>query len=657
MPASGGREGDEIFLLAFRQIGCVLPAEVSSLSDLTPGHLVEIISRSLNILTDGKTQFASALPPGPASRHRLCTKMANEIKNLDYSGECGYNQILYPAEATTRSILGFLVEKLPREEETMQEDMLGPNALLNRRILASIVAWRDEPFVRACCPVASGSNKDGMAEPRFKCRALVTYPIAVPSGKEDSAAVPPVTGQVPEDKHVAPSLLERSASFALHEAAYLRELENAGMDDVAAKQRAVNAAAKRTILGALAAAAAREEKGSSRQGATSGGTRTLGEMLKELAQTAANGQGAKTKGTRFTHATEFGQEVSLPASVVGSKGGAAAQAAGGGGDGDAPLDPVEAAQRQAEAEQSARREEIAALEASIAELEGAMEAKARDTKMCKAKLADTLANLAVADESSAALEKEALTKQKTLAMLPKAAENISKLEGICQASAAKLAALQAEWEAHSVPLAESIEKKRNFSAARKAKCKDMVEEMKKARSEMHAMAYDVREKEEKAKLLQDELSRLPKNLNRTLYTYRIMDIISSIAKQKKEIDKIIVEVQQVQKDINSIGERLMRAEEVADAKIFATANRDAKKDATMVTAYRYLQNLRQSFDVLVSTISDIGKKETDARDLEGKAEQLAERISKNNTDQILADIQQVKQENAAVVTRLRSALE
>ena len=120
--------------------------------------------------------------------------------------------------------------------------MLGPNALLNRRILASIVAWRDEPFVRACCPVASGSNKDGMAEPRFKCRALVTYPIAVPSSKEDSAAVPPVTGQVPEDKHVAPSLLERSAAFALHEAAYLRELENAGMDDVAAKQRAVNAA-------------------------------------------------------------------------------------------------------------------------------------------------------------------------------------------------------------------------------------------------------------------------------------------------------------------------------------------------------------------------------------------------------------------------------
>ena len=38
-----------------------------------------------------------------AARHRLCTEMANKVKSIGYNGECGYNQLLYPSEATTRS--------------------------------------------------------------------------------------------------------------------------------------------------------------------------------------------------------------------------------------------------------------------------------------------------------------------------------------------------------------------------------------------------------------------------------------------------------------------------------------------------------------------------------------------------------------------------
>jgi regulator of replication initiation timing len=91
---------------------------------------------------------------------------------------------------------------------------------------------------------------------------------------------------------------------------------------------------------------------------------------------------------------------------------------------------------------------------------------------------------------------------------------------------------------------------------------------------------------------------MPKNVNRTLYTYRIMDIINSISKQKKEIDKIIEEVHQVQRDINSVGERLSRAEALADEKIYSSAN--VQKDAAMVQSYRHLQSLRSNFDALIT---------------------------------------------------------
>ena len=166
-------------------------------------------------------------------------------------------------------------------------------------------------------------------------------------------------------------------------------------------------------------------------------------------------------------------------------------------------------------------------------------------------------------------------------------------------------------------------------------------------------APQVRDKDERAKLLQDELEKMPKNVNRNLYTYRIMDIINSIAKQKTEIDKIIQDVRQVQKDINSIGERLQRAEVLADEKIFVKANQ-AKKDPAMVQSYRYLSDLRAKFDDLIDVVSGIGRKESEARDLEGKTAQLLERVSKNNIERILEDLGQVQAENQTLIAQIRA---
>lgn len=69
--------------------------------------------------------------------------MATKIKDLGFSGECGYNQLLYPVPAQSRALLTWIVQKMPRNEEERVEEVLGANALLNKRVFESLKAWKE----------------------------------------------------------------------------------------------------------------------------------------------------------------------------------------------------------------------------------------------------------------------------------------------------------------------------------------------------------------------------------------------------------------------------------------------------------------------------------------------------------------------------------
>jgi hypothetical protein len=43
-------------------------------------------------------------------------KHGHKVKELGFTGDCGYNQLLYPVEAHTRPLLTWLVQKLPRTD-------------------------------------------------------------------------------------------------------------------------------------------------------------------------------------------------------------------------------------------------------------------------------------------------------------------------------------------------------------------------------------------------------------------------------------------------------------------------------------------------------------------------------------------------------------
>ena len=52
--AQPGNEGDQILFLAFTQIECNIPPEIDSVAKLTPDLVVEIIVRSLALISNGE---------------------------------------------------------------------------------------------------------------------------------------------------------------------------------------------------------------------------------------------------------------------------------------------------------------------------------------------------------------------------------------------------------------------------------------------------------------------------------------------------------------------------------------------------------------------------------------------------------------------------
>jgi hypothetical protein len=57
-----GNEGDEIVLLALRSIECMIPDQVKSVKELTAEMIVEVVARSLWLISNGEVKFSVQLP-------------------------------------------------------------------------------------------------------------------------------------------------------------------------------------------------------------------------------------------------------------------------------------------------------------------------------------------------------------------------------------------------------------------------------------------------------------------------------------------------------------------------------------------------------------------------------------------------------------------
>jgi hypothetical protein len=599
------------------------------------------------------------LPANIASRHRICTNIASRVKELGFPGDCGYNQLLYPVEQQTRVLLHWLVQKLPRSREERVEESLGANAALNKRIIEKIASWKVSPFQSQIC--AKGTPPRNI----YEIYGFQTTFFGEPWNLSTLVGL----NQELRLKN-SPSLLEINVLSSIAETSShsVEDIFDTSRRDLRNSRPHVCRIAQNSMRSTAAhcnfeASLTQEFTSVSNEGLTFSGdcsdknglfSTSLQDLL-DIIGLSGNVSEAE-RGTRFIHATKFSHQTAIVLDDWDRKNTSVHLAHSGSGSPNfKSIDESNALTTSKNDERTVTSSEeiLEILRSEIQQDTTTLEARKREKNSLVLKVRQIEGDISTSSTESEILETDVMLKRKVLELLPSAAENIKKLQDICGASAKRLLELSHEWELHRRALLDRVRNPKGSKSERKLRCKIMVDEMKVFRELMQKMVSDLKDKQDYSQTLKDELEKLPRNINRNIYTFRIMDIISQVAKQNKEIEKIIGDIHDIQKAINQANSSLQRADTIAEEKIYAAANTPGS-DPAMTDAYRHLRRLRSTFEQLVVTVEKIGQEDKAARGLETKIEQEQARVSANNFDRIQSDLEQIKSENNQLICRLKS---
>jgi hypothetical protein len=249
------------------------------------------------------------------------------------------------------------------------------------------------------------------------------------------------------------------------------------------------------------------------------------------------------------------------------------------------------------------------------------------------------------------IEKSFKIKKRTLDLLPDADNNILKLGGIAETSAARLVDLAAQWEEHRQPLVSKYRRKKQQVNERVGEVGVKMDQIKRMRQETKQKASDAREKEELYRQVLAELEKMPKSINRQVYVRRIMDVVKNLEKQNDDIKAVLEDVYQVQKDINMLAGKAKRSFDEVDETVFSVAK--AKKDPTATTTYKYVVQLRDGFEELINNVEQVGKIKNEIRDISSSVEALETRNTSSNMKQVQEDLVQVKEENKKLASQIK----
>uniref|UniRef100_A0AAR2LVY1 Coiled-coil domain-containing protein 22 n=1 Tax=Pygocentrus nattereri TaxID=42514 RepID=A0AAR2LVY1_PYGNA len=554
-------EVDRILIHSLRQAGTDIDEDVQSVKQFTSELIVEAVVRCLRVIDPGLgSGVSTTLPPGMSARFRLGMSLAQACQDLGYKGEIGYQTFLYSNEPEIRSLLMFLVEKLPRESAEASDQPAGKSALLQKAIAAQIKAQLALPWLPPSCRLPLHLKE------YWRVHLL------------------PVTSQPSQHASVPASLLENHVSELSAAQEWENEWNSQGLlsrltpEDYRSRKRA--RLQKRIEEQLRTAAQPRPD--------THGATRStsdLTELLNSFGGTATGGD-ILTKGTRFTHSEKFtftqvhDNEKDMLLIVIG--------------------------------------------------LTVSDELKQRE--LSNSEKQDTVK-----------------VKKQTIDLLPDAENNLVKLQSLVEGSAKRVVHLASQWEKHRAPLIDEHRRLKELCSNREMESSMKLSEIKDLHDKIRHSAEEAKKKESLYKQLITEYETLPKDVSRSAYTMRILEIVSNIKKQKEEITKILSDTKELQKEINGLTGKLDRTFAVTDELVF----KDAKKDESVRKSYKYLAALHENCTQLIQTIEDTGTIMREIRDLEEQIETENGKKTVSNLEKILEDYKAIRQENSALAAKIR----
>ncbi|EGD82579.1 hypothetical protein PTSG_03231 [Salpingoeca rosetta] len=617
-------EVDKIILLTLRQLGTDVEEDVASLADLPTKAFVEGAARCINTI-NGNDEMPLSLPGSMAARFRVGTTLATACQDLGYGSNIGYNTFLYSNEDDCRQLLMWLIERLPKETtSTTGAETLGQEAMLQRAITAEI----DKQL--SCPWIPPAFHRDGLCWSNNRTawhlisrrgvrsfRSTTLFTSEMDAANTARAAYETTNQQtIPQQRSVATSslasILARNSRLLASERAREEELTAAGRDPALPNEdfvRQKRTTTRRTISAKVKAALFNDAKQEV-------------DMAKFLAKFSGIELG-KMSMFRAKHKLQFAKEDE--AAVAATK----------------TVTDEELKQQ--------REDELSALQGEVEDLESSLQAM-RDNLASLQSTAEALAEqTARMQEENEALTKEQKVRKRVLDLLPNAEENMQLLKDKIDEVAAKLAALAERWEEHRVALIKEYRDLKVAAANKNSEARKQAESIQELRSQAKQIIADAKQKEQLFQQLVQDYERMNKDILRSSYTSRILEIVKSIDKQKREIQKILVETRGLQKDLGLLEGKIERTFTVAEEEIF----KESKANPAARLAYKHLANLHAECGRLIDVVKSTGTVAREIRDLEDQIEVEQRKDTQKNLDRISADLKALKTENKQLAEQLR----
>ncbi|KAK3700428.1 hypothetical protein QZH41_015291, partial [Actinostola sp. cb2023] len=567
--------------------------------------------------------------------------------DLGYQGEIGYQTFLYSNEADIRRVFMFLVERLPKESSSSVSEPLGTSILLNRRIAAEVAKRLSYSWTPAFCK-RGGLRWRGVKERTYSkegtrnMRRFHACPLRSPHGLADltvkipketkayyTKAMPFITRQPTCSQDVSPSVLEMNAHAVTAASEWETEWNQLGLasrlskeEYLARKRQRIEKKIKDHLLTEM-------------QRVESGLNADLSDIVSSYTGKSV-GDSQSTKGSRFTRTEKLQFAQASDEEKVAAMAGLSEE-------GPPKVDTEEELQKK-------REEEIEALQTKLSELSSGVGNNEIEVKKINATIQQTNEQLTNKKTQNSEREEAYKVKKRTVDLIPDAENNIAKLQNVVDSSSQRLINLAEQWEKHRTGLIDQYRELKVLNTNRVSETQKKLEEIKSLRSKMKEVAEDARSKDDMYKQLVVEFEQMSRDVNRSAYTRRILEIVGNIKKQKEEISKILVDTKVVQKEINQLSGKLDRTFAVTDEQIF----KNAKKDDACRKAYKYLASLHESCKELIQAVEDTGVIMREIRDLEEQIDNESQKNTAMNLERITVDYKQMKDENTSLAKKFKA---
>jgi uncharacterized UPF0160 family protein len=623
----GQNDADAVLLLALRQAALPLP----DAEDLTLDGLVEDAGAFSNAVRTalGKIDPVGfkALPKELPSednvgeRFRVAGAYAEALRSMGYEAEdLGFAQFLYPSAQSARSVLKFILDKLPRKEveDAMSGGTSGDGLIKSERTskgslsravravgksMRSGDTWGRAKALSGFAGIAAAAKAKKQIDTEAEAKAFRTARLS-PSDERGfyGACVTDASAQL------LPSVLEYTARS---------RAETTRVED-----------AQRLKFGSVEPVEFIGPDGKPFDLRKRGGLKGL--ISEIFIRAVEGGFYSEPKARRAVKHLQGEMDESKVVSAVK----------------DVETDVLDTL----EGRLILRERDMEDIQRHIDEAASVIAAVDDEIQSCSAKVEDAISSTEEKRKLTAELERTYLLhKQATGIVLSTdrpVEESEAELRSVLEAAKERMAQLTAEWEEAKTPLIAAIEAHAAAANEKRELAKKHLKDIEKWRVDGKETSSLLRVKEQEQRQLLEEYDQAPKNVHRPSFVRRVNEIVKNIKKQEGEIVKIVNDTRSVQQEIQSAESVLSRTYTVVEETLF----REARADDLGRAAYKHLHGMHTGFADLVSKVEAAGRARRAQTDLQRKLGEMLKQP--DNTDRVARDLSVVKE----TITSLKSKL-